>query len=154
MVAVDLADDKLEIAKSLGATHTVNARDADAAEQIRALSAGGVDHALEFAGSIRALELAWAITRRGGTTVTAGLPPAGVTFPLPAVALVAEERTLKGSYIGTCVPSRDIPRYIALYRQGRLPVDKLLSGRITLDEINAGFDRLHDGSAIRQVVVF
>ena len=154
VVAVDLADDKLEIAKSLGATHTVNARDADAAEQIRALSAGGVDHALEFAGSIRALELAWAITRRGGTTVTAGLPPAGVTFPLPAVALVAEERTLKGSYIGTCVPSRDIPRYIALYRQGRLPVDKLLSGRITLDEINAGFDRLHDGSAIRQVVVF
>jgi alcohol dehydrogenase len=154
IVAVDLAEDKLEVARSLGATHTVNARDADAAAQIRALSQGGVDHALEFAGSIRALELAWAITRRGGTTVTAGLPPAGANFPLPAVALVAEERTLKGSYIGTCVPSRDIPRYIALYRQGRLPVDKLLSGRITLDEINAGFDRLHDGSAIRQVVVF
>ncbi len=154
IVAVDLADDKLETARSLGATHTVNARDADAAAQIRALSNGGVDHALEFAGSIRALELAWAITRRGGTTVTAGLPPAGANFPLPAVALVAEERTLKGSYIGTCVPSRDIPRYIALYRQGRLPVDRLLSGRLTLDEINTGFDRLQDGSAIRQVVVF
>lgn len=154
IVAVDLADDKLDVARSLGATHTVNARDPDAAAQIRALSGGGVDHALEFAGAIRALELAWAITRRGGTTVTAGLPPAGANFPLPAVALVAEERTLKGSYIGTCVPSRDIPRYIALYRQGRLPVDKLLTGRITLDEINTGFDRLHDGSAIRQVVVF
>ncbi len=154
IVAVDLADDKLAVAQSLGATHTVNARDADAAAQIRALSQGGVDHALEFAGSIPALELAWAITRRGGTTVTAGLPPAGANFPLPAVALVAEERTLKGSYIGTCVPSRDVPRYLALYRQGRLPVDKLLSGRIALDEINTGFDRLRDGSAIRQVVVF
>ena len=154
IVAVDLADDKLDVARSLGATHAINAKDADAAAQIRALTAGGVDHALEFAGSIKALELAWAVTRRGGTTVSAGLPPAGASFALPAVALVAEERTLKGSYIGTCVPSRDLPRYIALYRQGRLPVDRLLTGRITLDEINTGFDRLHDGSAIRQVVVF
>ena len=75
-------------------------------------------------------------------------------LPLPAVSLVAEERTLKGSYIGTCVPSRDIPRYMALYTQGRLPVDKLLSGRLTLDQINEGFDLLHEGKAIRQVIVF
>ena len=70
------------------------------------------------------------------------------------VSLVAEERTVKGSYIGTCVPARDMPRYIALYRQGRLPVDRLLTGRLPLDEINEGFDRLHEGKAIRQVVVF
>ena len=76
------------------------------------------------------------------------------TLPLPAVSLVAEERTLKGSYIGTCVPSRDIPRYIDLYLQGRLPVNKLLTGRLKLDEINHGFDMLHEGKAIRQVVVF
>jgi alcohol dehydrogenase len=67
---------------------------------------------------------------------------------------VAEERTLKGSYIGTCVPSRDIPHYIDLYLQGRLPVNKLLTGRLKLDEINHGFDLLHEGKAIRQVVVF
>ena len=154
LVAVDLSDDKLEHARSLGATHTVNARAPDAVEQVRALSGGGVEFAFEFAGSIRALEMAYAVTARGGTTVTAGLPPAGATMALPAVSLVAEERTLKGSYIGTCVPSRDIPRYIELYRQGRLPVDRLLSGRMGLEEINLGFDLLHEGKAIRQVVVF
>jgi alcohol dehydrogenase len=68
--------------------------------------------------------------------------------------MVAEERTIKGSYIGTCVPVRDLPRYIALYRQGRLPVDKLLSGRLKLEEINLGFDLLREGKAVRQVVEF
>ena len=154
IIAIDLAEDKLAQARALGATHTVNAGGTDALEQIRALSSGGVEFAFEFAGSIRALELAYRVTRRGGTTVTAGLPPAAALLPLPAVSLVAEERTLKGSYIGTCVPSRDIPRYIALYQQGRLPVNKLLTGRLALDEINHGFDLLHEGKAIRQVVVF
>ena len=154
IIAVDLSDDKLEQARSLGATHTINAKDPEAREKIRTMTSGGVEYAFEFAGSIRALELAYAVTRRGGSTVTAGLPPSTATFPLPAVSLVAEERTLKGSYIGTCVPSRDIPRYIDLYMQGRLPVNKLLSGRLTLDQINHGFDLLHEGKAIRQVVVF
>ncbi len=154
IVAVDLSDAKLEQAKRLGATHAVNAGSSDAKEQVRALSQGGVEYAFEFAGAIRALELAYAITRRGGTTVTAGLPPAAASFGINAVSLVAEERTLKGSYIGTCVPSRDIPRFMALYRQGRLPVDKLLSGRLQLDQVNQGFDLLHEGKAVRQVVVF
>ena len=86
--------------------------------------------------------------------MTAGLPPPTATFALPAVNLVAEERTVKGSYIGTCVPSRDIPRYIELYRQGRLPVDRLMSGRLKLEDINLGFDLLHEGHAVRQVVAF
>jgi alcohol dehydrogenase len=154
IIAVDLSDEKLQQAIALGATHAVNPTQPDAIEQIRSLSAGGVEFAFEFAGSIRALELAYRITRRGGTTVTAGLPPPTAALPLPAVSLVAEERTLKGSYIGTCVPSRDIPRYLNLYSQGRLPVDKLLSGRLRLDDINHGFDLLHEGKAIRQVVVF
>jgi alcohol dehydrogenase len=149
-----LAEDKLVQARELGATHTVNAGRPDAMEQIRELSAGGVEFAFEFAGSIRALDLAYRITRRGGTTVTAGLPPSTAAWPLAAVSLVAEERTLKGSYIGTCVPSRDVPRYIALYQQGRLAVDKLLTGRLALADINRGFDLLHEGKAIRQVVVF
>jgi len=154
IVAIDLSDAKLEQARALGATHTVNAGQADAVEHVRALSSGGVEFAFEFAGSIHALDLAYRITRRGGSTVTAGLPPSTALWPLPAVSLVAEERTLKGSYIGTCVPSRDIPRYIDLYLQGRLPVNKLLTGRLKLDEINHGFDLLHEGKAIRQVVVF
>ncbi|MDM0022480.1 zinc-dependent alcohol dehydrogenase family protein [Variovorax saccharolyticus] len=154
IIAVDLSDDKLAQARALGATHTVNAGQGDALAQVRELSAGGVEYAFEFAGSIPALDLAYRITRRGGTTVTAGLPPSTATLPLAAVNLVAEERTLKGSYIGTCVPSRDVPRYMALYRQGRLPVDKLLTGRIALEDINHGFDLLREGKAIRQVIVF
>jgi len=67
---------------------------------------------------------------------------------------VAEERTLKGSYIGTCVPKRDLPNFVALFQGGRLPVDRLLTHILSLDDINMGFDRLHDGSAIRQVVLF
>ena len=154
IVAIDLSDDKLGLARQLGATHTVNARDADAADQVREASSGGVDFAFEMAGAVRAMELAYKITRRGGTTITAGLPPPGAALALPLVQLVAEERTVKGSYIGTCVPTRDIPRYVALYRGGKLPVDRLMSGKLTLDQINEGFDRLHEGRAVRQVIEF
>jgi alcohol dehydrogenase len=154
IVAVDLSDEKLELAKALGATHTFNAGNPNCRDEIRQASGGGVAFAFEFAGSVRALELAYGITRRGGMTVTAGLPPPSATFPLPAVNLVAEERTVKGSYIGTCVPSRDIPRYIDLYRQGKLAVNRLMSGRLKLEEINRGFDLLNEGKAVRQVVVF
>ena len=97
---------------------------------------------------------AYRITRRGGTTVTAGLPDPTQRLQLPPVQLVAEERTLKGSYVGSCVPSRDIPRYVALYRAGRLPVDRLLSETIALEDINAAFDRLADGKTVRQVIAF
>ena len=152
IVAIDLADDKLAFARQLGATATFNAKDPDCADQVRAATGGGVECAFELPGSGRGLELPYRITRRGGTTVTGGLPPPTATMPLAAVNLVAEERTLKGSYIGTAVPSRDIPRFIQLYRRGRLPVDRLMSGTLTLDEINLGFDRLHDGTAIRQIV--
>lgn len=154
IVAIDLAADKLDLAKSLGATDIFNAGRSDCVEAVREATQGGVDFAFEFAGSVQALELAYKITRRGGTTVTAGLPPPTDVFPLSVVNLVAEERSLKGSYIGTCVPMRDLPRYITLYQQGRLPVDRLLTDRLSLDEINLGFDRLAKGEAIRQVIVF
>jgi len=154
IVAVDLESSKLATARQLGASDAVNARDEHAVQQIRDLTSGGVDYAFEMAGSAKALELAYAITRRGGTTVTAGLPNPTQRMQLPPVSLVAEERTLKGSYVGSCVPSRDIPRYIALYRLGRLPVDRLLSATIALDDVNAAFDRLADGQTIRQVIAF
>ena len=154
VVAVDLSEDKLALARSLGAVQTVSASDSDAVEQVRALTGGGVDVAFEFAGSARALDAAYRMTRRGGTTVTAGLPPPEAALAVNIVSLVAEERTLKGSYIGTCVPLRDVPRYIALYKAGRLPVDRLLSGVISLDEINEGFDRLQRGEVVRLVVAF
>ena len=99
------------------------------------------------------LAQAYAATRRGGTTVTVGLPHPEQMLSIPAVSLVAEERTLRGSYLGSCVPARDIPRFIELYRGGRLPVERLLTHRLALDEINEGFDRLACGEAVRQAVV-
>jgi alcohol dehydrogenase len=154
VVAVDLSDDKLALARSLGANETVNAAAPDAAEQIRALTGGGVEFAFEMAGSPAALELAVRATRRGGTTVTSSLPRPDLALPLNIASLVAEERTVKGSYIGSCVPVRDIPRYIALYRAGKLPVDRLMSATIALDAINQGFDLLHEAKVVRQVVLF
>ena len=114
IVAVDLSDEKLDLARQLGATDTFNAGSRDAVDEIREALKGGVEYAFEMAGSVRALELAYKVTRRGGTTVTAGLPNPTDTFALPPVNLVAEERTVKGSYIGTSVPVRDLPRYVYL----------------------------------------
>ena len=95
-----------------------------------------------------------ALHEGGGTTVTAGLPHPSRKLEIPAISLVAEERTLKGSYLGSCVPRRDIPEFIRMYRNGEMPVEKLLSHRLTPDQINEGFDRLARGEAVRQIVIF
>lgn len=109
---------------------------------------------LDTTGVVPVLEQSYAATRAGGTTVTVGLPAPGEPLTLPALSLVAEERTLRGSYLGSSVPRRDIPRFIGMYRAGTLPVDALLSHRLTLDEVNTGFDRLATGEAVRQVITF
>ncbi|HEY9539091.1 MAG TPA: zinc-dependent alcohol dehydrogenase family protein [Kiloniellaceae bacterium] len=153
IVAVDVVDDKLALARQLGATDTFNAAEEGAVEAICAATGGGVDYAFEMAGSVKAMDLCYRVTRRGGTTVTAGLSHPDHRFEVQHVSLVAEERTVKGSYIGSCVPLRDVPRYIALYRQGRLPVDRLMSERLLLEQINEGFDRLAEGRTVRQIIV-
>ena len=153
VVALDLNESKLALARELGATATVNASDPNAAEQVRELTQGGVDFAFEMAGAIPAMELAWRITRRGGSTITAGLPHPDKRFALPPVQLVAEERTLRGSYIGSAVPARDIPRYIDLYQRGKLPVNRLMGEHLALEDINLGFDRMASGVAMRDVVM-
>ena len=153
VVALDLNEGKLALARELGATATVNAGDPDAMEQVKALTKGGVDVAFEMAGAIAAMELAWRITRRGGSTVTAGLPHPDKRFALPPVQLVAEERILRGSYIGSSVPTRDIPRYIEMYQRGKLPVDRLMGEKLTLTDINRGFDRMASGISMRDVIV-
>ncbi len=152
-IAVDIQDDKLALARQLGATDTFNAADADCVEQVREATSGGVDYAFEMVGSVKAMDLAYRITARGGTTVSAGLSHPDHDFALKHVNLVAEERTIKGSYLGSCVPLRDVPRFIALYQQGRLPVDRLLSERIGLNQVNEAFDLLASGQTVRQVIV-
>ena len=153
MIAIDVHDDKLELAKELGATAVVNAKDEKAVEQVKDMTGGGVDFGFEMAGSVQAMELAYRITRRGGTTVTAGLPHPEARWPLQHVNLTAEERTVKGSYVGSCVPTRDVPRFIDLYRKGMLPVNKLMSDHISLEQINEGFDRLASGHTVRQIIM-
>jgi alcohol dehydrogenase len=153
IVAVDTVAAKLDLARELGATHAVNAGEGAVAE-VRELTGGGADKAIETVGSERVLAEAYAATRRGGTTVTVGLPDPSRMLSIPAVSLVTEERTLRGSYLGSSVPARDIPRFVDLHAAGRLPVERLLTHRLTLDELNEGFDRLARGEAVRQVVVF
>lgn len=154
IVAIDIHDDKLALAMTLGATDVVNAKDPDAIAKVKALTDGGADFAFEMAGSVQAMELAYRVTRRGGTTVTAGLPHPDARWPVQHVNLTAEERTVKGSYMGSCIPPRDLPRYVELYRRGKLPVNKLMSDHLTLDRINEGFDALASGHTVRQLVMF
>jgi alcohol dehydrogenase len=153
VIGIDVHEDKLELAKQLGATAVVNAKDEEAVKKVKEITDGGVDFGFEMAGSVQAMELAYRITRRGGTTVTAGLPHPEARWPLQHVNLTAEERTVKGSYVGSCVPTRDVPRFIDLYRKGMLPVNKLMSDHISLEQINEGFDRLASGHTVRQIIM-
>lgn len=154
IIAVDMFEDKLKLAREIGATHTVNVSETDGVEAIKEITNGGAEYVFESVGSEKVLIQAYQSTRRGGTTITLGLPHPEKMFSIPAFSITAEERTIKGSYMGSSVPGRDIPRYISLYQAGLLPVDKLHTHTITLDEINEGFDRLAAGEAIRQIIVF
>ena len=152
IIAIDIDERKLALAKQLGATHAINAATAGHVDEIRQISAGGVDYAIELAGAVSALQTAYAVTRRGGEVVTAGLSPAGAQFSFEHAQLVSDEKAIRGSYMGSCAPVRDIPRFISLYKQGRLPVDRLIDGYVGFDEINEGFDNLASGSTLRQIL--
>lgn len=154
IIAADINPKKRAIAKQFGAHNIIDSSEKGALEVLKDLTNGGVDVALEFAGAIPALNFAFHATKKGGTTVTAALPHPNAKLELSPVTLVGQEKSLKGSYLGSCVPSRDIPAYIELYKSGRLPVEKLISHRIKLEEINNGFERLAKGDALRQVILF
>ncbi|MBN8872038.1 MAG: zinc-dependent alcohol dehydrogenase family protein [Rhodospirillales bacterium] len=153
IVAVDLNAEKLRLARELGATDTFLAGNADVVQEIRDATDGGVETVIETAGAIPAMNLAYAIAARGGTIVSAGLPASTAQFSYLHGALVSDEKSIRGSYMGSCVPKRDIPRYIGLYQRGKLPVQKLRSSTITFDQINQGFDLLADGAVLRQVLL-
>ena len=152
VVAVDLFEDKRALAERLGATHWVTAGP-DVVEQVRDVTGGGAQTAVEAVGSAKVLTDAYLATGRGGTTVTVGLPHPSAVLELPALSLVAEERRLVGSYMGSSVPRRDVPRYLALHAAGRLPVDLLLGGTLPLERVNDGLDALAAGTVARQVVL-
>ena len=154
IIAADFNSQKRAIGKELGAHFTIDSSKKNASQFLKDLSGGGVDVAVEFAGAIPALEFAFNATKRGGRTVTAALPHPDAKLEISPVTLVGQEKTLKGSYLGSCIPSRDIPAYIELYKTGRLDVEKLISHRMKLEDINDGFERLAKGDALRQIILF
>jgi alcohol dehydrogenase len=145
VVAVDAVPAKLDAARQLGA-QTVLRPEEVADSGLRP------PLVIEAAGNVRAFETAVALTGPGGSTVTVGLPPPEARASVALTALVAEGRTIIGSYLGSAVPSRDIPVFVDLWRRGRLPVERLVSSTIRLEEINAGMDALADGLTVRQVI--
>jgi Zn-dependent alcohol dehydrogenase len=147
IIAVDTLEQKLEHARRLGAHETYTPQQ---------VLDGGVKarFVIECAGNPRAFETAFAATSPGGTTVTAGLPSPHARAQLAPLTVTAEARTIVGSYLGSAVPSRDIPHYAQLWRDGKLPVEELISERIALADINRAMDRLADGNAIRQIIMF
>jgi alcohol dehydrogenase len=154
VVAVDLSDEKLALAKELGATHIINPKALQSDDDLLDAAGGRVDYGFDMAGAVPAFETAYKLTRRGGATITSGLPNPKLSFPLSLSQMVGEEREIRGSYLGSGVPAVDINRYIDLYRAGRLPVDKLLGQSFTLDQVNEGFDHLASGSSLRDAVIF
>ncbi len=144
LVAIDPVAFKRELALELGATTALDPEDTG---DLR------VDHAFEAAGSAAVLEAAYRATARGGTTVAIGLPHPAQDLTLNALSLVAESRTLKGSYLGSAVPQRDIPLLISLWQAGRLPVERLRGETVGLEELNRALDALADGEVVRQIVV-
>jgi alcohol dehydrogenase len=147
VIAVDALPEKLDLARELGATAVYTP--AEVAEQgIRA------SHTLECAGHPRAFETAFAATKPGGRTVTVGLPHPDAMSEGPPAVITGEARTVIGSYLGSAVPQRDIPKFADWWRSGKLPVEKLISRTIRLDEINEAMDELADGRAVRQVILF
>lgn len=147
IIAVDTLREKLEHARRLGA------HEAYAPQELPELGVKA-RYVIECAGSARAFETAFAATAVGGTTVTAGLPAPDALAHLSPLTITAEARTIVGSYLGSAVPARDIPTYARLWREGKLPVEELITSRITLSGINEAMDQLADGKAVRQVILF
>ena len=151
IIAIDPLPAKRELALAMGARMAV--APADAAAAIAEASPGGADVVIETAGKASVLAAAYAATRRGGRTVTVGLPNPKEMLSIPAVSLVADAKTLMGSYMGSSIPSRDIPRMIALWRAKRLPVEQLITSVSPLADINRLLDELASGAAIRQIIL-
>jgi Zn-dependent alcohol dehydrogenase len=151
ILAVDPVEAKRKLALELGATAAFAPEEAEKA--VKELTRGGADFAFEAAGVPAVMESAFRATRRGGVTVAMGLPHPSRTLTLPALAFAGEGRTLVGSYMGSAAPQRDVPRYISLWKAGRLPVDRLQSAQMPLEKINEAFEALAAGVAVRQVLL-
>jgi S-(hydroxymethyl)mycothiol dehydrogenase len=161
IIAIDIDAKKLESAKMLGATHTVNSSMEDPIARIRAIcaethdGAEGADIVVEAVGRPETWKQAFYARDLAGTVVLVGVPTPSMTIPdLPLIDLFSRGGALRSSWYGDCLPSRDFPVLVDLYRQGRLDLDAFVTEEIGIDDVEAGFDRMHHGDVLRSVVVF
>jgi S-(hydroxymethyl)glutathione dehydrogenase/alcohol dehydrogenase len=155
LVAVDVLDEKLDLARRFGASHVVNARTSDPVEAVRSLtSARGVDHAFDAVGSPATVRQAFDVLSKTGKLIVVGIAPAGAEVSLPLGPLVFEERQVVGSFYGSGRPREDIPALARMYLEGRLKLDELLTRRYPLERINEAYAALDRGEVARSVIVF
>ncbi len=155
VIAIDLSDDKLAASKSFGATDTVNPAKEDAAQAVRALSEGrGADYVFVTVGAKAAIEQGFGLLCRGGTLVIVGMPASGVTAAFDPATFANEGQRVLGSKMGSARLQVDVPKLVDLYRQGRLKLDELISGRYPLEEINEAVASARRGEALRNVILF
>ncbi|MEI2810591.1 MAG: S-(hydroxymethyl)mycothiol dehydrogenase [Nocardioides sp.] len=156
IVAVDLDDRKLEGAVKMGATHTVNSKQVDAVEGIQAATDGfGADVVIEAVGRPETYKQAFYARDLAGTVVLVGVPTPDMKFPdIPLIDVFGRGGSLKSSWYGDCLPSRDFPMLVDLYQQGRLDLDAFVSEEIGLGDVEAAFEKMHHGDVLRSVVIF
>jgi S-(hydroxymethyl)glutathione dehydrogenase/alcohol dehydrogenase len=155
VVAVDPSDVKLEAARAFGATHTVNPDLDDVVEAVPALTGGrGADYVIVAVGVGRAIEQGPRLLRRAGTMVIVGMPASGVTASIDPATIANEEKRIVGSKMGSARIAVDVPNLVGLYREGRLKLDELITGRYPLEQINEAIASVSSGKAIRNLIVF
>ena len=155
IIAVDIDDRKLALAQTFGATHTVNSRDTDPVTAIRELTGGhGADVVIDAVGRPETYQQAFHARDLAGTVVLVGVPTPDMKLELPLLDVFGRGGALKSSWYGDCLPSRDFPMLVDLYRQGRLDLDAFVTETIALDEVEKAFEKMHSGEVLRSVVVF
>jgi S-(hydroxymethyl)mycothiol dehydrogenase len=153
IIAVDIDPQKLERAKELGATHTVDSSAGDPVEEIRALTGGfGADVVIDAVGRPETYKQAFYARDLAGTVVLVGVPTPEVTLELPLLDVFGRGGSLKSSWYGDCLPSRDFPMLVDLYKQGRLDLDAFVTERISINQVEEAFDKMHQGAVLRSVV--
>jgi len=154
IIAVDTQEWKFELARGLGATDCINARESDPVAAVHDLTGGGADFVFECIGLVPTVQQAVAMTGRGGTTVLVGVVPMTEMVQVSAADLTLQEKKITGSFMGSNRFRFDMPKYIEFYLSGRLALDELVSSRIKLEEVNDAFDHMRKGEVARQVIVF
>jgi len=154
IIAVDAQPWKFDLARKLGATDCIDAKEGNPVAAVQQLTAGGVDFAFECIGLVPTVQQAVAMTGRGGTTVLVGVVPLTQLVPISAADLTLQEKKITGSYMGSNRFRFDMPKYVDFYLDGRLRLDEMISQRIGLDEVNEAFERMRKGESARQVIVF